>query len=172
MASLPKQHTFNLFLHSQHSKKAKYYHLSIDNLTSIQHQKIKSSIVNTNNWLNKGFLFFDRLHKKLLSGFWLVDNFPDYFSFYTVNCKNIEVKNTHLYTLDKIFENSVSNSNTVLIISDASIKNNIATSILHICSCQNILAKKIYQVTNITSTKVEFFFNEMQTQSSCSGLKY
>jgi len=35
IASLSKQHTLNSFLDSQHLKKAKSYHLSIGNLTSI-----------------------------------------------------------------------------------------------------------------------------------------
>jgi len=106
----------------------------MSNLTSKQYQKIKSSIINTNNHLNKVFLFFDRLHKELSPRFQLVDNFSDYFSFYTVNCKDTEVKNAYLYTLDKIFDNSLSNPNTIFVISDNSIKNNVVTSILHIYS--------------------------------------
>ena len=46
---------------------------------------------------------------------------------------------------------------TIIIISDASIKNNVATSILYICSSRNILAKTIYYAVNITSTKAELF---------------
>ena len=46
--------------------------------------------------------------------------------------------------------------NTILIISNASIKNNVASSILHIHREQNI-AKNIYHTMNITSTKVELF---------------
>ena len=72
--------------------------------------------------------------KKLSSSFWLVDTFPDHISFLTVNCKDNEVKNAHLCNLNKIFENFLSNPNTILVISDANIKKNIATSLLHIYS--------------------------------------
>ena len=51
-----------------------------------------------------------------------------------VNCKDNEVKNAHLCNLNKIFENFLSNPNTILVISDANIKKNIATSLLHIYS--------------------------------------
>ena len=33
-----------------------------------------------------------------------VNNFSDHFSFHTVNYKDTEVKNTHIHTLDKIFD--------------------------------------------------------------------
>jgi len=134
MASLPKQHALDSLLDDQYLKKTKSHHLSICNLIFIQCQTIKSLIVDINNHLNKVFLFFDRLHKKLLPGFQLVDNFPDHFSFHIVNYKDTEVKNAYFYTFDKIFKDFLSNPNTILVISDASIKNNVATSILHIHS--------------------------------------
>ena len=56
-----------------------------------------------------------------------------------------------------MFENSLSNSKTVIVISDTSIKNNVATSVLHIYSGSIILAKTIHYTINITSTKVESF---------------
>ena len=52
IVSLPKQHTLNLLLNSQYLKKTKLHYISMDNLTSIQYQKIKSSIVDTDNQLN------------------------------------------------------------------------------------------------------------------------
>ena len=99
-----------MLLDDKYSKKAEPHYLSIGNLTSKQQQKIKSSIVDTNNQLNEVYPSFNRLHKELLPGFQLVDNFADHFSFNTVNCKNTEV------------------------ISNASIKNNVVTLISHICS--------------------------------------
>jgi len=92
-----------------------------------------------------------------LPRFCSVDNFSDCFSFYTVNYKDTEVKNAHLHTLDKIFKDSLSNPNTVLVISNTSIKNNVVTLISYICSGQNILAKTIHHTINITSTKMKLF---------------
>jgi len=60
-----------------------------------QHSKIKNPIVNIKNCLNEVFLAFDSLNKKLSSGFCLVDNFSDHFSFHLVNQKDTDTKATH-----------------------------------------------------------------------------
>ena len=54
-------------------------------LTTKQHLKIKSPIVNIKNHLNEVFLAFDSLNKELSPGFHLVDDFSDYSSFHSVN---------------------------------------------------------------------------------------
>jgi len=55
------------------------------------------------------------------------------------------------------FLKTFKNPNTILVISNTSIKKNVATSILHIHSGQNILTKTIYHVINITSIEAELF---------------
>jgi len=157
MVSLPTNHALNSLLENQHSKKMKPHQLSLENLTSKQQQKLKSSIVNFNNHLNSLFPSFNNLHKELSSGFQLVDNFSDCFSFYTVNCKEKEIKNAYICNPDKIFKDTLSDPKIVIVISDASIKNNIATLISDVCSSHNILAKTIYHAINFTSTEVELF---------------
>ena len=87
MSFLLKYHTLNLLLNNQHSKKAKPHCFSLSNLTSKQQMKIKSSVVDSNNCLNRLFPLFDNLHQELSFGFHLVDNFSDYYSFYLVNYK-------------------------------------------------------------------------------------
>lgn len=47
--------------------------------------------------------------------------------------------------------------NTVVIISDTSIKNNVTISIIYIHSFNNLLKKTLYHVINITSTEAELF---------------
>ena len=131
---LPKYHIINSLLNEHHLKKSKPHCLAMGYLTDKQHSKVKSSVIDTNNCLNKVFPTFNRLYKKLFSGFQLVDTFPDHFPFHTVNRKDNKIKNAHLQNLDKILEDSLSNPNTVLVISDASIKKNVATSIPRIHS--------------------------------------
>jgi len=104
------------------------YCLSLEALTSKQHLKVKSFIVNANNCLNEIFPPFNPFHKELSSGFRLVDHF----SFYTVDYKDKESKEAYLHKLDKITEDALSNPNIVIVVSDVSIKNNIATFISHI----------------------------------------
>ena len=106
IALLSKNHTLNLLLDNQHSKKAKPHYLSLGNLISKQYLKLKSSVVDSNNYLNEIFPSFDNLYKELSSGFWLVDNFSNYFYFYSVTFKNKEIKDAHIHNLNKIFEKS------------------------------------------------------------------
>jgi len=47
--------------------------------------------------------------------------------------------------------------NTVVIISDTSIKNNVTISIIYIHFFNNLLKKTSYHVINITSTEAELF---------------
>jgi len=58
--------------------------------------KIKSFIVDSKNCLNGLFPSFDNLLKELLSGFQLVGNFSDQFSFHTANYKDKDTMHTHI----------------------------------------------------------------------------
>ena len=155
--SLSQQHAFNFLLDEHHSKKTKPHCLSIVLLTQKHCSKIKSSIVNSNNCLNEVFSLFDKLHKELSLDFHLVDTFPDCFFFYIVNYKDMEANNAHQKKLNKIINDSISNPNTVIVISSDSIKNNVTTSILHVYNGWNIIAKTIHYTMNITFTEIELF---------------
>ena len=88
--------------------------------------------MDTNNYLNKVFPLFDRLHKELSFRFHLVDIFSNCFSFYIINYKVTNAKTACYNKLDKIYEEFFLNLNTILVISNTSIKNKVKTSILHI----------------------------------------
>ena len=118
---------------------------------------IKQSIIDVNNHLNGILSSFDSLYKELSSGFWLVDNFPDHFSFYTVNHKDKDIKNAHLCKLNKVFKDFLVDSKTVIVIFNTSIRNNVATSISHVCLGHNILAKNIHYAVNVISNEVKLF---------------
>ena len=126
-------------------------------LTSKQYLKVKSFIVNANNCLNEIFPPFNPLHKELLSGFRLVDNFPDHFSFHTIDYRDKESKEVYLHKLDKITEDTLSNPKIVIVVSDISIKNNIATFISYIWLSSNMTIKTIHYTVNIISIEAEIF---------------
>jgi len=130
MISLLKQYTLNSLMEDHHSKKVKPYCLSISKLINKQQYKIKSSIIDFNNWLNKVFPAFYKLHKELSPGVKLVYSLSIHYSFHTVNWKTLKLR--MLTYIIKIFDNSISNPNTILVISDACIKNKVTTSISHI----------------------------------------
>ena len=92
MVSLPKQYIVNSLLDEHHSKKATPYHIVTCYLISKQQLKIKSPTIYTNNHLNRIYPAFNSLNKELSPDFCLVDTFSDCFSFYLVNCKDIDTK--------------------------------------------------------------------------------
>jgi len=156
-ASLLKNHALNSLLNNHLSKKIKHHQLSLKNLTSKQQQKPKSFIVDSNNYLNGLFPSFNNLHKELLAGFHLVVNYHDCFSFHIMNYREKDINNTHICNYDRIFQDTLLDPKTVIIISNTSIKKNIATSVLHVYSGCNILAKTIHHAINVTSIEVELF---------------
>ena len=82
-----------------------------------------------------------------------MDFFSNHISFHKINYKNKESKNAHLQKLNKITLETLSNANAVIIISDASIKDNVATLI----SCSNPIKKTLHHAINVTTTEAELF---------------
>jgi len=54
-----------------------------------------------------------------------------------------------------MLEDSLVDSKTVIIISNTSIKNNVAMSISHVCLDHNILAKTIYHAISVILTEIK-----------------
>ena len=126
-------------------------------MSSKQQQRIKSSIVDANNHLNGVFLSFDLLNCKLHSGARLIDIFSSCISLYKANHSSNKSKTAHYNKLDELVFSTSLEPNTVLIILDASIQNNVAISITHIYSFNNSLKKMLHHTINIISTEAELF---------------
>ena len=152
-----KQHTINSLLDKYHSKRAKPYHRATSQLIAKQQSKIKSPIVEINNYLNEVYSFFDSLNKESFLGFHLVDSFLNCFLFLTANQKDSELLIAHWNKLDNIYEDSLFKQDLVLIIVNTSIKNNIATLISHTCREQETIVKIMYYKISVSSTKAETF---------------
>ena len=116
-----------LTLIDKHYSKIAIFYLMIK-----QYSKIKSPIIDINNHLNKVLLSFDSLNKELSFRFHLVDIFLDCFSFLLVNQKDSDILTSYHNKLINIFENLLINQDNVLIITNTSIKNNVATPVSHI----------------------------------------
>ena len=102
----------------------------LDNITLKQWLKIKSSVIGANNCLNSIFPAFNSLSNEFSPRTQLIDIFPNYFSFYYTNCKSIKSKTIHIYKLNECVFHALTDSKSVIIVSDTSIKNNVATSIM------------------------------------------
>jgi len=127
------------------------------NLSPKQILKIKGPIVDANNKLNSIFKSFDPFNHEFSPSNRLVDSFSSCFSFFLLDRKGVDSRKTHLHKLNKVIFNALADSKTAVIISDASIKNNIATSISHIHTHTSPVLKTIHHAINVTSTEAELF---------------
>jgi len=92
-------------------------------------------------------------NNKFKAGNRIVDIFPDYFYFYSC-ISNIK---KHIKNLEKTILKASSNLFSSIVVLDASIKNQVATSISHIQSFDKPVIKTLHRAINITTTEAELF---------------
>jgi len=108
------------------------------------------------NQYNEVFSSFNPLYPKSLPGNRVIDILSNHFSFYPVSkCKN-NLKD-RIQKLDKLAIKLLEVSTQALIITNTSIKNNVATSISHIHIHNKPMIKMLHHVTNVMSTEAELF---------------
>ena len=129
----------------------------MENITEKQRLRIKSSVVNAKNYLNGIFSSFDSLNSEFSPDSRLVNNFSSHFFFYQANHKDNESKAAYLCKLDEIFSDASLDPKSVIVISNGSIKKNVATSISYAYCYPNEIKKTIHHTVNIISIKAELF---------------
>ena len=128
---------------------------SIKMLTNRQKTITKEHLIDSNNKLFGVFPSFSSLHPEFNLGSRIVDKFSDQFSFNLSNKeKNDKIR---FQQLDKMTLQSSSSLYMAIVVIDASIKNNIATSILHVHIYDHPLIKTVHHIAFITSTEAELF---------------
>ena len=108
---------------------------------------------------------FSPLNQEFTPGSCLTDNFSDRFSFNLVNKK--EKDKICVQELDEMVLWISSSPFTALIITDASIKNDIATSISHIHLTNHPLVKTVHHAAFVTSTEAELFTIRCGINQAC-----
>ena len=110
-----------------------------------------------NNKFNKVFSSFDLFNKEFTPSSQLIDIFSSQFSFYLSPKQTNNNFKTHICLLDNIsFKSSLDPSYT-LVVSDASIKNYIATSISYIHIHNKPVIKTLHHAVNVTTMKAKLF---------------
>jgi len=109
------------------------------------------------NRFNKVFSSFNPLNTEFSPGFHFIDVISSHFSFHSfIKCSNNNLEDCS-NQLNNITIMSLLNHLHALIISNAGIKNNIATSITHIHIHNRSIVKTIHYVANVTSTDAKLF---------------
>jgi len=106
------------------------------------------------NHFNKVFSSFDPLNPEFSPGDRIIDCFSNCFSFYLFSKSKDQYFISHIQQLDNL---AIKSSNTPSNALNASIKNNVASSIVHVHIHNKPIIKTLYYASNITSTEAEFF---------------
>ena len=165
LAALPANHLIRSFM-NDHSD----YH-SISNPHSINslmdHQKsiVKGHLIDSNNKLYGIFLAFFPLHLEFNPGSRITDKFSGCFSFNLASKDKNDKKCSQ--QLDEMTLQSSSSSNSAIVVTDASIKNDIATSISHIHVHNHSLTKTVHHAVYVTSTEAELFAIRCSINQTC-----
>ena len=125
--SLSSNYLIWFLIDSPHSGSMSQYPNLLDSLTSHQQFLIKSHIVDIDNRFNGIFPSFSPLHSELFPSHRVIDNFSDCFVF-NLHSKQKDNK-TCTYQLDNMVIESSSSLSTAIVVTDASIKNKVTTSI-------------------------------------------
>ena len=128
----------------------------------------KDHLINLCNNFYGIFPSFSPLHQEFTPGFHLLDIFSDRFSFNLTNKKEKDKDKICAQELDDMALQVSSSPNTVLIITDASIKNNIATSISHIHQANHPLIKTVHHAAFVTSLEAELFAIRCGINQACN----
>jgi len=115
---------------------------------------LKSTLIDIDNSCNKLFPSFSVFNDKEFSpGSHLIDSFSDQFYFHP---HSLNIKK-HIKNLNNIVFRASSNPSFSIVISDASINNHVAMSILYIHSYNRPVIKTIHKAVNVTTTEAKLF---------------
>ena len=87
----------------------------------------------------------------------LINIFPNWLLFYLSNQVSKNSRVVHIYKLNEYILYALTNLKTVVVVSNMSIKNQIATSIVYVHSFRNPIIKTLHHVVNVTTTETELF---------------
>jgi len=139
----------------------------VGSLTNRQRNLTKGHLIDSLNKALGIFPSFSPLNPEFSPGLRITDEFSNRFCFNLVNKKEKEKYQTHTQELDMVLSNS-SLPQSALVITDASIKHDIATSISHVHIANCPLTKTVHHASFVTSTEAELFAIRCGINQACS----
>jgi len=129
--------------------------VTLDSLTNRQHSLVKGHLVDMANRHNECISPFAPLDSEFSPGLRVIDYFSDHILFNV--CDKDKDNKAQSHQLNEMVLKSSSFPSITIIASDASIKNNVTISIIHIHTYNKPLTKMIHHAVLVTSTKTELF---------------
>ena len=165
-ATLLRNHLIRSLMDNSHSLHTKHSPHSIKSFTKHQKSNIKGYLIDSNNKLFEVFPSFSPLNSEFILRSRVVDIYPDQFLFNLAN----KGKNNNIYIqqLNDMTLQSSSSPNMAIVVTDASVKNNITTSISHIHAFNHPMIKTVHHAVFVTSTEAKLFAIRCSINQACS----
>ena len=165
---LPDNHILkNLLDDSPRRVKSSNSH-NIGSLTNRQRSLTKGHLIDSNIKSYGSFPSFSPLNPEFSPGHCVIDNFSNCFSFNLVKKIDKNPNKTHAQELDDMVLRNSSLPHTGLVITDTSIKNDIAVSISHIHSANQLPIKTVHHAFFVTSMETKLFVIRCGINQACS----
>jgi len=164
-AALPANHLIRSFMNDHSNYHSISNPHSINSLTDHQKSIAKGHLINSNNKLYGIFPAFSPLYPEFNLGSRITDKFPGHFSFNLASKDKNDKKCSQ--QLNKMTLQSSSSPNSAIVVTDASVKNDIATSISYIHIHNHPLTKTVHYAAYITSTEAELFAIRWGINQAC-----
>ena len=165
---LPKNHILNNLLDDSPHQSNSFNYYNMGSLTNQQKVLTKGHLIDLKFKSYGIFPSFSPLDPEFAPGHCIVDNFSNRLSFNLANKKEKEKNNHCTHELDEMVLRNSSDPNIALVVTDTSIKNDIATSISHIHSANCPLIKTVHHASYVTSSEVELFAIRCGINQACS----
>ena len=165
---LPTNHIINSLMVDDLTSSSMINPHNIGHLTIRQRSIIKGHLSDAHSKKLGIFPSFSPINHEFSPGNRIMDLFPSRFSFIPVNKNTDNPLNSRGRELDEMALRSSSEPHTTLVISDASIKNDIATSISHVHSYNRPLVKTVHHASFVTSTEAELFAVRCGINQACN----
>ena len=166
---LPDNHILKNLLDNSPSQPRLPNSHNISLLTTHQKALTKGHLIDASIKSHGIFPSFSPLDPEFFPGCRIIDNFSNHFSFNLVNKeKDKNHQKTRAQELDEMVLHNSSSSLSAIVITDTSIKNNIATSISHVHSANQPLIKTAHHASFVTTTDAELFAIRCGINQACS----
>ena len=165
---LPNNHILKNLLDDSLSSSNLTNSHNIGSLTNQQISIAKGHLINSCTKSYGIFPSFSSLNSEFSLDHHIIDNFSNCFSFNLVNKNQKEKNKIHTQELDNMVLCNSSLPHSALVITDASIKKDIAMSISHIHSANRPLIKTVHHASFVTSTEAELFAIRCGINQACS----
>ena len=166
---LPDNHILKNLLNNSPPQSKSPNSYNISSLTTCQKALTKGHLIDTSIKSHGIFPSFFPLDPEFFPSHCIIDNFSNHFSFNLVNKeKGKNHKKTCTQELDEMVLHNSSSPLSAIMITNASIKNNIATSISHVHSANQPLIKTVHHASFVTTTEAELFAIRYSINQACS----